>query len=61
MRTNCTARIPDLTLQDTEKTTITLIDMPYPSEKNKEEKRAERIRKYQQLSFNYKNEGKERN
>lgn len=51
MRTNCTARIPNLTLQDTEKTTITLIDIPYPSEKIKEEKRAERIRKYQQVSF----------
>ena len=51
MRTNCTARRPDLTLEDTEKRTITLVDMACPNEANKDAKREEKTRKYQQLCF----------
>ena len=39
MRTRCTARKPDLTLKDTEEQIILLVDMAYPNEKNKDEKR----------------------
>ena len=49
MRTSCTARRPDLTLEDTEKKMILLVDMACPNEKN--EKREEKMRKYQQLCF----------
>ena len=51
MRTNCIARRPDLILEDTVKKTILLIDMACPNESNKEAKREEKIRKYQQLCF----------
>ena len=51
MRKNCTARRPDLTLEDSEKKEITIIDMACPNESNKDEKRGEKIRKYQQLCF----------
>ena len=51
MRTSCTARRPDLTLEDTEKKMILLVDMACPNEKNKDEKREEKMRKYQQLCF----------
>ena len=51
MRNSCTARRPDLTLEDTEKKLILLVDMACPNEKNKDEKREEKIRKYQQLCF----------
>ena len=49
MRTNCTARRPDLTLEDTENKVIIVIDMACQNEMNKEEKRTEKIRNYQQL------------
>ena len=51
MRTNCTARRPYLTLEDTVKRTITLVDMACPTEANKDVKREEKTRKYQQLCF----------
>ena len=51
MRTTCTARRPYLTLEDQETKRIYVIDMACPSKANKTEKRAEKIRKYQQLRF----------
>ena len=51
MRTSCIARRPDLTLEDTAKKTILLIDMACPNESSKEAKREEKMRKYQQLCF----------
>ena len=51
MRTNCTARRPDLTLEDNEKNEIYIVDMACPSENNKVNKRLEKIPKYQQLCF----------
>ena len=51
MRTNCTARRPDLMLEDTVKRTITLVDIACPTEANKDVKREEKTRKYQQLCF----------
>ena len=51
MRTKCIARRPDLTLEDTAKKTILLIDMACPNELTKEAKREEKMRKYQQLCF----------
>ena len=51
MRTNCIATRPDLTLEDTAKKTILLIDMVCSNESNKEAKREGKIRKYQQLCF----------
>ena len=51
MRTSCTARRPDLTLEDREKREIILLDMACPNESNKIVKRDEKIRKYQQLCF----------
>ena len=51
MWNSCTARRPDLTLEDTEKKMILLVDMACPNEKNKDEKREEKMRKYQQLCF----------
>ena len=40
-----------MTLEDTEKKRILVIDMACPNEANKEAKREEKIRKYQQLCF----------
>ena len=51
MRVSCVARRPDLTIEDSEKKIIMIIDMSCPNEANKEEKRLEKIRKYQQLCF----------
>ena len=51
MRKNCMARRPDLTLEDSEKKEITIIDMACPNESNKDEKRGEKIQKYQRLCF----------
>ena len=51
IRTNCIARRPDLTLEDIAKKTILLIDTACPNESNKEAKREEEMRKYQQLCF----------
>ena len=51
MRINCIARRPDVTLEDKDKKLILLIDMACPNEANKEAKRDEKIRKYQQLCF----------
>ena len=51
MRVSCVARRPDLTIEDSEKKIIMIIDMACPNEANKEEKRLEKIRKYQQLCF----------
>ena len=42
MRTNCTARRPDLTLRDTENIVVIVIDMTCPNEMNKEEKGTEK-------------------
>ena len=41
MRTSCTARRPDLTLKDSEKREIILLDMACPNESNKIVKRDE--------------------
>ena len=51
MRTTCTARRPDLTLEDDETKTILLVDMACPNEANKNAKREEKIKKYEQLCF----------
>ena len=51
MRNSCTARRPDLTLEDTEKKMILLVDMACQNEKNKDEKIEEKVRKCQQLCF----------
>ena len=51
MRNSCTARRPDLTLEDAEKKMILLVNMACPNEKNKDEKREEKMCKYQQLCF----------
>ena len=51
MRTNCTTRRPDLTLEDIDNKIVIVIDMAYPDEINKEETRTEKIRKYQQLCY----------
>ena len=51
MRTHCTARRPDLTLEDETKKEIYVIDMACPGEGNKIAKRNEKIQKYQQLCF----------
>ena len=45
MRMNCTARRPHLTLEDTVKRTITLVDMACPTEANKDVKQQEKTRK----------------
>ena len=46
MRTDCIARRPDLTLEDTSKKTMLLIDMTCPNENNKIVQRDEKIGKY---------------
>ena len=51
MRTDCIARRPDLTLDDTSKKTILLIDMACPNENNKIAKQDGKIRKYNRLCF----------
>ena len=51
MRTNCTARRPDLTLEDEEKKTIFLAGMACPNEANRQVKLEEKIKKYEQLCF----------
>ena len=51
MRTNCTARRPDLALEDEEKKTILLVDMACPNEANRQVKQEEKIEKYEQLCF----------
>jgi len=51
MRTHCTARRPDLTLEDEIKKEIIIIDMACPAERNKEATRKEKMKKYQQLCF----------
>ena len=49
MRMDCIARRPDLTLEDTSKKTVLLIDMACPNEYNKIAKRDEKIAKYNGL------------
>ena len=51
MRMNCTARRPDLTLEDEEKKMILLVDMAFPDEANRQVKQEEKIKKYEQLCF----------
>ena len=51
MRTDGIARRPDLTLEDTSKKTILLIDMACPNENNKIAKRVQKIGKYSRLCF----------
>ena len=51
MRTDGIARRQDLTLEDTSKKTILLIDMACPNENNKIAKRDEKIGKYNRLCF----------
>ena len=51
MRTSCTARRPDLTLKHRIEKKIMIIDMACPNESNKEKKREEKMRKYQQLCY----------
>ena len=45
MRTNCTARRPHLTLEDTVNKTILLIDLACPNEDSKEQKGEEKSKK----------------
>ena len=51
IRTGHTARRPGLTLEDTSKKTILLIDMACPNENNKIVKRVEKIGKYNRICF----------
>ena len=51
MRTNCTERRPDLTLEDSANKTIALVDMACPIESNRTKKRDDKVTKYQQLRF----------
>ena len=51
MRTNCTERRPDLTLEDSANKTIVLVDMACPMECNRMKKRDDKVTKYQQLCF----------
>ena len=53
MRTDCIVRGPDLTLQDTSKKMILLIDMACPNEYNKIAKRDKKIAKYNRLCFEF--------
>ena len=46
---DCITHRPDLTLEDTSKKTILLIDMACPNENNKIDKRDEKIGKYNRL------------
>ena len=46
---DCITQRPDLTLEDTSKKTILLIDMACPNENNKIDKRDEKIGKYNRL------------
>ena len=64
MRTSSTASRPDLTLEDSIDKEILLIDRACPKEFNKDRKREENIRKYEQLCYDlrerrdrYKDEG----
>ena len=49
VRTDCIARRPDLTLEDTSKKTVLLINMAYPNEYNEIAKRDKKIAKYNRL------------
>ena len=49
MTTDCVARRPDLTMEDTSKKTIQLIDVACSNESNKIAKRDKKIRKYNRL------------
>ena len=40
-----------MTLEESEKKEIMKIDMAWPNQSNKDEKRQEKVRKYQQLCF----------
>ena len=51
LRMDCIARRPDLTLEDTSKKMVLLIDMACPNEYNKIAKRDEKIGKYNRLCF----------
>ena len=51
MRTNCTARRPDLTLEGEEKKTILLVDITCPNEANRQVKQKKKIKKYEHLCF----------
>ena len=51
MRTNCTARRLDLKLENEEKKTMLLVDKACPHEANRQVKREEKIKKYEQLCF----------
>ena len=57
MRTSCAARRPDLTLEDRIEKKIMIIDMACPNESNKEKKREGKMRKYQQLYYEYGKDG----
>ena len=49
VRTNCTTKRPDLTLEDEEM--ILLVEMACPNEAKRQVKREEKIKKYEQLCF----------
>ena len=51
MRATCTARRPDLTLEDNEKNEIYIVNMACLRENNRVNKRLEKIQKYHQLYF----------
>ena len=53
MRKGCIARRPDLTLEDTSKITILLIDVACPNEYNKIVIGDEKIEKYHHLYFEF--------
>ena len=48
-RTTCTARGPDLTIEDNEKNEIYIVDMTCPSKNNRVNSRLEKSQTYQQL------------
>ena len=51
MRKKTTARRPDLILEDNERKKIWILDMACPMEINLDEKKKEKVNKYQQLMF----------
>ena len=58
IRTDCVARRPDFTMEDTSKKTILLIDVACSNESNKRAKRDERIRNIIDYALNYENDEK---
>lgn len=60
MRTNCTARRPDLTVEDNERKQICIVNMAWLSESNGGNKRLEKSQKYQHYASKYERGGGDR-